>query len=149
MEKADFDPSTAPVYELVQEVLRLRADISHIAAAVVQQAVEREWCGEYDQWARITNKLLSRPALILRDDWEEYAEGPALVGTAPVPTYDENPVYRDPATGRPIVNGCNCETCQQARNLASARAARDATLDESGRFNVDYLGRPVPWSANE
>jgi hypothetical protein len=67
--RSDFDPSRATLAELVQEVLRLRADLAIIAANVVQQAIEREWCGEYEQWARITNKQCSRPHMI--DRYEE------------------------------------------------------------------------------
>jgi len=129
MERPDFDPSNAPVYQLVQEVLRLRADIAIIAANVVQQAIERDWCGEYDQWARITNKQCSRPHMIQRNDWEEDASAPAVNGS--LPEHEANPVYREPTTGLPALDGCQCPLC------VSARAERfDPSLDESGRFNV-------------
>jgi hypothetical protein len=122
--KPDFDPSRATIGDLVQEVLRLRADIAIMAANVVQQAIEREWCGEYEQWARMTNKQMSRPHCIDRtdlesDDWAEPTQA------APLPTFDANPVYRNPATG----------------------VRYDPTLDESGRFSAepahDYLGNPA------
>jgi hypothetical protein len=90
-ERRDFDPSNAPVYMLVQEVLRLRADLAIIAANVVQQAIEREWCDEYDQWARITNKQCSRPHMIQRNDWMDGDDA----------THQE-PVLRDPDTGHPL-----------------------------------------------
>ena len=116
MHRRDFDPSSAPVYELVQEVLRLRADIAIMAASVVQQAVEREWCGEYDQWARITNKMLSRPHLIERTDLQD---DPSLdeSGRWSVnlvrpngDTVNSGPPdgqYRDPSTGQVWCPACN------------------------------------------
>jgi hypothetical protein len=131
--KTDFDPSRATIGELVQEVLRLRADIAIMAANVVQQAIERNWCGEYEQWARITNKQMSRPHCIDRTDLESEATetNPEVPGAIvnctcvdcervrqaareAVPVHDPGPIYRDPATGDPY----------------------DPSLDESGRFSV-------------
>lgn len=66
--RSDFDPTNAPVYLLVEEVLLLRADLARIAAGIVQQALERDWCGEYESWSRIINRQLSRPHLIYRED---------------------------------------------------------------------------------
>jgi hypothetical protein len=111
--RKDFDANQAPVYELVQEVLRLRADLAIVAASTVQAAIEREWCNEYEQWARITNKMLSRPHLIERHDllddptldesgrWSATLQQPAAPAVHPYPTH-----YRDPQSGAPWCAAC-------------------------------------------
>jgi hypothetical protein len=106
MERADFNPSTASVSQLVQEVLRLRADIAIMAANVVQQAVEREWCGEYEQWARITNKQMSRPHCIDRGDLDD--DGYVDPAT-------QTPADIDEPASAAFLDGCTCPTCTSAR----------------------------------
>jgi len=54
--------------QLVQEVLNLRADIATISAGLVNQAVNRGWCVEYEVWSRHVNRRTSRPHLIFRTE---------------------------------------------------------------------------------
>ena len=54
--------------QLIQEVLNLRADIATISAGIVNQAVNRVWCVEYEVWSRRVNRTTSRPHLIFRNE---------------------------------------------------------------------------------
>lgn len=111
--RADFDPSRATVHELVSEVLRLRADLAIVSANFVQAAIERQWCGEYEQWARITNKQLSRPHLIERSDLErdptidESGRWTATLRPTSMPAGPPDGQYRDPSTGQVWCPACN------------------------------------------
>jgi hypothetical protein len=111
--RKDFDANQAPVYELVQEVLRLRSDLAIVAASTVQAAIERGWCNEYEQWARITNKMLSRPHMIERHDLEhdpemdESGRWQATIAQPLTPVGPPDGQYRDPATGQVWCPACN------------------------------------------
>ena len=113
MYRRDFDVNTAPVSELTAEILRLRGDLAIIAASFVQAAIERAWCGEYEQWSRITNKMLSRPHLIERSDLEhdptidESGRWSATLAQPATPQGPPDGQYRDPSTGQVWCPACN------------------------------------------
>lgn len=112
--RAEFDANEATVGELVAEVLTLRADLALIAASFVTEAIQREWCGDYERWARIINRKTSRPHFIIREgkDWV-VAEAEAAEHIEVAQT----------------IGQCTCEVCAPNRD-------RDPSLDESGRFSV-------------
>jgi hypothetical protein len=66
MHRTPLDLNTATFGQLLAEVLELRADLVSISAEFVREAVERDWCGDYDSWARVMNRKLSRPVFVDR-----------------------------------------------------------------------------------
>lgn len=53
----------AEIAHLRAEQARLNNDLAVISARIYDEAVERNWCREYDDWAVSTNDLLSQPWL--------------------------------------------------------------------------------------
>lgn len=106
---AELNIDSARVGELAAEVMRLRADLALIAAEFVQQAIDRDWCGEYENWTRIINRRTSRPHFIARTDLNEeqpaavnqVAEPPgAWVHTRPEPTPHRRQIGHHPGDVR-------------------------------------------------